>query len=120
MRQLRTALVLLLTFTTFVSAQAPAPGSLSDAELTRRIDEYVTAHVQVNDFSGTVVLAKDGKPLFLKSYGYANREWQIPNALDTKFGIGSITKQFTSMLIMQLREQGKLNKRHELRRSWVA
>jgi CubicO group peptidase (beta-lactamase class C family) len=107
MRQ-RIALFLLLALTTPASAQAPAPGSLSDAELTRRIDEYVTAHVQVNDFSGTVVLAKDGKPLFLTSYGYANREWQIANAPDTKFGIGSITKQFTSMLIMQLREQGKL------------
>jgi CubicO group peptidase (beta-lactamase class C family) len=80
----------------------------NEVELTKRIDEYVTAYVNVNDFSGSVLLARDGKPLFLKSYGYANREWQIPNAPDTRFRIGSITKQFTSMLIMQLREQGKL------------
>ena len=56
----------------------------------------------------SVLLARDGKPLVAKGYGYANLEWQIPNTPDTKFRIGSITKQFTSMLIMQLREAGKL------------
>jgi CubicO group peptidase (beta-lactamase class C family) len=55
-----------------------------------------------------VLIAEDGKPLLAKGYGYANIEWQIPNTPQTKFRIGSITKQFTSMLIMQLREQGKL------------
>ena len=107
MRQLR-VVGFLLVLTTTMAGQSPAPGTLSVAELTRRIDDYVTAYVKVNDFSGNVVLARDGKPLFLKSYGLANREWQIPNAPDTKFRIGSITKQFTSMLIMQLREQRKL------------
>src|SRR3982751_2974262 len=107
MRQLRVVGFLLVLATT-MAGQSPAPGTLSGAELTRRIDDYVTAYVKVNDFSVNVVLARDGKPLFLKSYGLANREWQIPNAPDTKFRIGSITKQFTSMLIMQLREQRKL------------
>jgi D-alanyl-D-alanine carboxypeptidase len=108
MRHLRLALVLLVGFATTVCAQAPAPGSLSAAELTRRIDEYAAASARVNDFSGTILLARDGAPLFLKSYGLANREWQVPNTPDTKFRIGSITKPFTSMLVMQLREQGKL------------
>jgi len=98
---LQIAVLFFVALTTSIRSQAPV-------DLTRRIDDYVTAHVRVNDFSGTVLLAKEGKPLFLKSYGLANREWQIPNAPDTKFRIGSITKQFTSMLIMQLREKGKL------------
>jgi CubicO group peptidase (beta-lactamase class C family) len=62
----------------------------------------------VNDFSGTVLLASRGEPLFVKGVGYANIEWQIPNTAKTKFRIGSMTKQFTSMLVMQLREQGKI------------
>src|SRR5262245_22321024 len=87
---------------------AQAPGCLTPSELTRRIDEHVTAHVTATDFSGTVLLAKDGEPLFHKSYGLANREWLIPTTLDTRFRIASITKPFTATLIMQLREQGKL------------
>jgi CubicO group peptidase (beta-lactamase class C family) len=64
--------------------------------------------VAVNDFSGSILLASKGQPLVAKGYGYANREWQIANTPQTKFRIGSITKQFTSMLVMQLRERGKI------------
>ena len=65
-------------------------------------------HVKTNGFSGSILLAREGKPLVSKGYGFANIEWQIPNTPQTKFRIGSITKQFTSMAVMQLREQGKL------------
>ena len=41
-------------------------------------------HVKVNDFSGTILLAKDGKPLVAKGYGFANLEWQIPNTPQTE------------------------------------
>ena len=88
------------------SAVAPAP--LDRVALETRVDELLKAHAAVNDFSGAVLIAKDGTPLLAKGYGYANAEWQIPNTPQTKFRIGSITKQFTSMLIMQLREQGKV------------
>jgi CubicO group peptidase (beta-lactamase class C family) len=90
-------------------ATAPAkPAALDPATLHQKVDELLNAHVSVNSFSGTVLLAAGGKPLVKKGYGSANVEWQIPNAPDTKFRIGSITKQFTSMLLMQLREQGKV------------
>ena len=65
-------------------------------------------HVKTNGFSGSILLAREGKPLVSKGYGLANIEWEIPNTPQTKFRIGSITKQFTSMAVMQLREQGKL------------
>ena len=84
------------------------PVKLDPAALSAKFDEYVRAQGQPNGFMGTVLVARDGKPLFVKGYGFANVEWQIPNAADTKFRIGSVTKQFTSMLIMQLREQGKV------------
>ena len=64
--------------------------------------------MKINGFSGAILLASEGKPLVAKGYGFANIEWQIPNTPQTKFRIGSITKQFTSMVVMQLREQGKI------------
>jgi CubicO group peptidase (beta-lactamase class C family) len=90
------------------TAQAAAAPTLDRAALERKVDELLNAHAKVNNFSGTVLIAKDGKTLVAKGYGYANIEWQIPNTPETKFRLGSITKQFTSMLIMQLREQGRL------------
>ena len=83
------------------------PARLDPAALTAKFDEYLQTRTQ-NGFMGTVLVAREGKPVFVKGYGFADVEWQIPNAADTKFRIGSVTKQFTSMLVMQLREQGKL------------
>ena len=89
-----------------VTPVPPAP--LDAVTLEKKIDELVGGHMKTNGFGGAVLLAKEGKPLVAKGYGYANIEWQIPNTTSTKFRIGSITKQFTSMLVMQLREQGKI------------
>jgi CubicO group peptidase (beta-lactamase class C family) len=87
-------------------ARRPAP--LDRATLERRVDELLNAHMKVNRFSGAVLIASQGTPLVAKGYGYASVEWQIPNTTTTKFRIGSITKQFTSMLVMQLRERGRI------------
>ena len=90
-------------------APEPAkPAGLDAAALQQKVDELMNAHVRVNDFHGSVLLASGGTPLVSKGYGFANIEWQVPNTPQTKFRIGSITKQFTSMLVMQLRERGKL------------
>jgi CubicO group peptidase (beta-lactamase class C family) len=111
------ALLLLLPASVHAQAAAAAPQAavvpaktapLDAAALEQKVDELLNAHVSVNDFSGTILLAKGGRPLVMKGYGFANREWQIPNTSQTKFRIGSVTKQFTSMIVMQLREQGKL------------
>src|SRR5688572_10514392 len=120
-RQLATALFLCLCVSIAppASAQSPAPAApaavtpaapaaLDPGTLEKKIDELVNAHMAVNGFSGSVLLAREGKPLVKKGYGFANAEWRIPNATNTKFRIGSITKQFTSMIVMQLREQGKI------------
>lgn len=92
-----------------VAAITPVqPAPLDAATLQRKVDELVDGHMKTTGFSGSVLLAKDGKPLVARGYGYANIEWQIPNTPNTKFRVGSITKQFTSMIVMQLREQGKI------------
>src|SRR4051812_49187547 len=59
-------------------------------------------------FMGSVLVARDHAVVFEKSYGSANLEWGIPNASDTKFRIGSLTKQFTAAAILLLEERGKL------------
>ncbi|WP_298425265.1 serine hydrolase [uncultured Kordia sp.] len=62
-------------------------------------------------FTGTVLVAKNDEILFTGAYGLKDRAKNIPNKIETKFSIGSLTKQFTAMLVMQMVEEGilKLN-----------
>jgi len=73
-----------------------------------KIDEFVNLYYNYGQFNGSVLVAENGKVIFKKGYGLANMEWNIPNEPDTKFRLGSITKQFTAMLIMQLVEEKKI------------
>jgi CubicO group peptidase (beta-lactamase class C family) len=61
------------------------------------------------EYSGSVLISKDEKILFNRGYNFANREHQVKNTPETKFRIGSITKQFTAMAITILQEHGELN-----------
>jgi CubicO group peptidase (beta-lactamase class C family) len=88
--------------------EATAPAPPPDAIVVQRVDEYMQAEMRVNGFSGTILLARKGTPIVAKGYGLANAEWDIPNTPRTKFRLGSITKQFTSMAVMQLQQQGRL------------
>jgi CubicO group peptidase (beta-lactamase class C family) len=58
---------------------------------------------------GSVLVARDGKVVFSKGYGMANLEFDIPNTPNTKFRLGSVTKQFTAASILLLQEHGKLS-----------
>jgi CubicO group peptidase (beta-lactamase class C family) len=78
------------------------------ATVSQQLDTYLQAQVDRNHFSGTVLVAQDGKVLLAQGYGYANAEWRTPNTLQTKFRLGSLTKQFTATAIMRLREKGLL------------
>src|SRR6185503_14198513 len=88
--------------TTLQPATAPtAPADLDVAAIARKVDAYMQAQVKTNGFRGAVLLARQGAPLVSKGYGWANAEWEIPNTPQTKFRLGSITKQFTSMTVMR-------------------
>ena len=76
--------------------------------MAAKIEEYMQALLKVDRFSGAILVAKDGKVIRSAGFGLANAEWNIANQADTKFRIGSITKQFTGMAIMILQERGKL------------
>src|SRR6187397_3041889 len=87
------ALFLLLPASAHAQAAAPAPqaavvpakaAALDAAALEQKVDELLKAHASVNDFSGTILLARGGTPLVMKGYGLANREWQIPNTAQTR------------------------------------
>ena len=73
-----------------------------------KIDEFVKTSNGYGQFNGSVLVAENGRVIYKNGVGMANMEWNIPNGPDTKFRIGSITKQFTAALILQLVEQGKI------------
>ncbi len=73
------------------------------------LDNYAQAEYKVKEFNGTILLMQKGKVIYKKAFGMADREWNIPNTADTKFRIGSVTKQFTAACILLLAEQGKLS-----------
>lgn len=102
LRTYRTAFVLpLLTILAF-QASALAQDKAS------KIDSLVSLYHKYGQFNGSVLVADNGKVVYQKGLGLANMEWNIPNTADTKFRLGSITKQFTATLVLQLVEQGKI------------
>jgi CubicO group peptidase (beta-lactamase class C family) len=96
------------------SGRADAPpkaeqGKLSDREIVQQAEAYADKLTEEGRFSGAVLVAKDGKPLFQKAYGLASRAFNVPNKVDTKFNLGSMNKMFTAVAVAQLAQQGKLN-----------
>ncbi|MCA6361733.1 MAG: serine hydrolase [Bacteroidetes bacterium] len=81
--------------------------SQNDAALA--LEKYMQAQVDVNNFSGTVIVTRNDSVLLKKAYGSANYEWGINNTVDTKFQLASVTKQFTATAILLLVERGKLS-----------
>ena len=81
----------------------------TEAEIPERLEAYLGKLAAADAFSGAVLVARDGKPIFQKAYGLANKASNLPNRLDTKFNIGSMDKMFTAVAIAQLAEQGKLS-----------
>jgi CubicO group peptidase (beta-lactamase class C family) len=80
------------------------------SSLERKLDSLVNPLVDSSKFAGVAIAVyRDNKPVLVKSYGYADLEFNVKLPADASFEIGSITKQFTSVAILQLVEQGKLS-----------
>jgi CubicO group peptidase (beta-lactamase class C family) len=106
-------LVSLLAFSPGLTAQASptviAPRSLYP-ELRPALDDRIQGIMQRGNIPGmAVVVIKDGLVLEMKGYGYADRQNQIRVSANTRFGIGSVSKQFTATAVMLLVEDGKLD-----------
>ena len=80
----------------------------SESEFLQELPRWLDQQAAEDKFSGVVLIAKHGKPIFQKAVGLANKETKEPNRLGTKFNLGSINKTFTHIAINQLIEQGKL------------
>jgi CubicO group peptidase (beta-lactamase class C family) len=124
-----------MEFTIFITAQAPdyvkaitpyhivgrgireirtpaeflSPQKLTDSEIGSRVDKLMNTLVAADAFSGTVTVAREGKPLYARAFGLASRAWNAPNRVDTRFNLASITKMFTAVAVAQLVEQGQLS-----------
>jgi len=80
------------------------------------MDQIVQTYVAGHQFMGSVLVARGPQVLLSKGYGFANLEWDIPNAPSTKFRLGSVTKQFTAASILLLEERGKLSTRDPVKK----
>lgn len=80
-----------------------------DSNIVRESESYLSSLVTEDRFSGAILIAKDGAPIFKKAYGLADKNSNIPNNTETKFNIGSMNKMFTAVAIAQLAERGKLS-----------
>ena len=82
---------------------------LQAQEINDKLDAMMSEYMGLDQFSGSVLLAKDGEILYAKAFGEADKDFHVKNTLNTKYNIGSIGKTFTGISIMQLTEQKKLN-----------
>jgi CubicO group peptidase (beta-lactamase class C family) len=75
----------------------------------RRYFQAIDSYARSHNFSGTIVVKHKTLPIYSRSFGFANRQFKVPNRPDTKYKIASITKAFTAVLILRLQEQHKLS-----------
>lgn len=106
MRESLSAARLLLSAAILLVVSQPVALAQENAAKIKQVLELAHKYRQ---FNGTALVAENGKVIYKGAFGMANMEWSIPNTPETKFRLGSITKQFTSVLTLQLVEKGKLN-----------
>ena len=88
--------------------------SISGQDRISEIKKVVSKYTESKDLHGVILVAENGKMLFAQSSGMANFAWGIPNDIETRFRIYSMSKQFTAMLILQLVEEGKIELKNSI------
>lgn len=101
-----------------LGAQTSQASPIPEAQLVTRIETTVDSLAKLEEFSGIVLLARNGAPVFEKAYGFADREAKKPNTMETAFNVGSINKLFTQIAIRQLAAEGKLHLDSTLATYW--
>jgi CubicO group peptidase (beta-lactamase class C family) len=109
----------LILAATFLGTVVVSAAAQSDAALAQRLDSIAGHWVERGMAIGlAAAVVRGGDTLLLRSYGKADVEWDVPMPLDAMFEIGSVTKQFTAVAILELRDQGKLSLDDEITR-WL-
>jgi len=85
----------------------PSP-RLSESAAIAALRNKVRDQAAADQFSGAVVIARHGQPIFREAYGFSDRENKIPNTPQTRFRLGSMNKIFTAVAVLQLVESGKI------------
>lgn len=111
--------IALLMITKVFSRQPTAMPMVSLAKLKsseQKINQLVKQYHDLGIFSGVVLVAKNGVPVYHKAFGLANRSKNIPNTVNTRFDIGSMNKSFTKVVVLNLVKDGKLHPEDKLGR----
>lgn len=121
--QRSTILLLMALFVLSVRAQQPQPPPdlrrrvrLSEPEALSALRSEVERRTARDHFAGAVLIGKQGKVLFAKAYGLADRERKTPNTVETRFRLGSMNKSFTALAVAQLAEKKRLSLDTPIRR----
>ena len=85
-----------------------AQTGLAQSDKAKKIDEFITPFVRAQQFSGVVLASENGKVIYEKAFGLANADYKIPNQLNTRIGIASITKYMTTVILNRLIESNKI------------
>jgi D-alanyl-D-alanine carboxypeptidase len=94
------------------TAQAQAP---DDKDLAASIDKLAAAAIASGESPGLeVAVIKNGKPVLVKGYGFADLEEHVPVSNNSVFRVGSVTKQFTAVALLLLAEEGKVSLQDKL------
>src|SRR4051812_22681958 len=78
------------------------------SDKARKIDEFIKPFAAANQFSGVVLASENGNVIYEKPFGVANADFKIPNQLNTRIGIASITKYMTMVILNRLIENKKV------------
>ena len=105
---LATVALALIGFAGATAGTGADPGAVVNGALGRALDAHLTAQEKLG-LHATALVAKGNEILLHKGYGFAIREKQRRNTVETIFDIGSITKQFTAAAVMKLESQGRLS-----------
>lgn len=101
-----------------MTAQSPSQPTVPQGEIIARLGKALDSLTALDQFSGAVLLALDGQPVFERAYGLADREARRPNDVETAFNLGSINKVFTATAIRQLAAAGTIDLDSTLARYW--
>lgn len=99
---------LVVVFTYAMTCRVNGAQQSNIAAVKARLDEVASSYTAGNAFMGSVLVASGNEILLDRGYGMADLGWDIPDAPDVKFRLGSLTKQFTATLVLLLQQDGKL------------
>ncbi len=101
----RTARIAAVLLVSLLATLRPGYGQADDAQ---KIETFIRPFVEAGHFSGVVLAAEKGRIIYEKAFGLANSEFRVPNGTDTRFGIASITKLMTIVVLTRLTEAGRI------------